>query len=354
MPKGKGRQRKRIRKRTWDASDLDTIRRERRRVRGRESGIGAPVEPTRTDLSGCFSDVEPNATVLSPYGVLAFVEFERREILCRVDDALTDGKTSCLAPGDRVLLEFEEDAESEQPGVVRAVKRRSTKLSRPAIGGGREQVFAANIDLLVVVAAVANPPFRSGLVDRYLIAAERGNVAAALCINKIDLLDAEPAETATYREVGLGVVATSCVTGAGLDGLRELLHGKIGVLAGQSGVGKSSLINALDPRHAIATASVSDTTRKGRHTTSTSKLYHLEGDIHIIDTPGVRQLGLWGVSPDELDYYFSELAALAPQCRFRNCTHIHEPDCAVRAAVESGAIAPARYASYCRIRDSLD
>lgn len=187
MAKGKGKQRKRIRKRAWDAEhDVDTASREPRRVRGRETGVGAPVEES-FDCAACFTEGPANGLVVSPYGVLAFVEVDGIERLCRVQEALTDGKTSFLAPGDRVVIE-ERDGEN----IVIAVRVRHTKLSRPAIERQREQVFAANIDQLVVVAAKTRPRFKPGVVDRYLIAAEFGGVSTVLCLNKSDLPGAEP------------------------------------------------------------------------------------------------------------------------------------------------------------------
>ena len=185
------------------------------------------------------------------------------------------------------------------------------------MGRNREQVFAANVDLLLVVAAAAKPRFKPGLVDRFLIAGEVGGVDIALCLNKMDLVETESQRLDAYREMGLRIFPTSCFLGWGIDDLRVFLQGKVTVFAGHSGVGKSSLINALEPELDLSTQEVSETTEKGRHTTSMSKLYHLEGDIHIIDTPGIRQLGLWKVTPEELGYYFPEMATLAAECRFR-------------------------------------
>lgn len=265
-----------------------------------------------------------------------------------MDDVLVDGKSSVLAPGDRVFIEHD-----ERGPVVRAVHPRRNKLSRPAIARDREQVFAANIDCAVIVASVVRPAFNPGLIDRYLIAAQAGGVESIVCINKIDLANGEPEGAAVYREIGLRVLGTSCETREGLDALREQLGGKCSVLVGHSGVGKSSLVNALDPDLTIHTQEISDSSNKGRHTTSASRLYELAGNIRIIDTPGVKQLGLWGVTPAELNYYFHELAEASSACKFRDCTHTHEPKCGVRDAVETGAIAKARYDSYLRIRTSL-
>jgi len=175
-----------------------------------------------------------------------------------------------------------------------------------------------------------------------------------LCVNKMDLVDAEPAEVAHYRELDMVICATSCKTGAGMDRLRDLLRGKTSVLAGHSGVGKSSLLNGLDPNLRALTREVSEATRRGRHATTASKLYQLAGDIRMIDTPGIRTLGLWDVSPETLAFYFPEMTERGAVCKFRNCTHIHEPGCGVRSAVDAGEIAWARYDSYKRIRAALE
>jgi ribosome biogenesis GTPase len=331
-----------VRKRKWDANDWDTASRE-----GRSKRADSAPEQTRTP-EDYFTDCEANGVVVSPYGVLAFAMHGNTECLCRVDEALVDGKSSVLAPGDHVLIE-----QDERGPVVRAVRPRSNKLSRPAIGRDREQVFAANIDCAVIVASVVRPAFNPGLIDRYLIAAQAGGVEPIVCINKIDLANEDPKGAVVYREIGLQVLGTSCETRQGLDALRELLSSKCSVLVGHSGVGKSSLVNALDPDLTIHTQEISDSTNKGRHTTSASRLYELAGNIRIIDTPGVKQLGLWGVTPAELNYYFHELAEASVACKFRDCTHTHEPKCGVRDAIESGTIAKARYDSYLRIRTSL-
>lgn len=350
MPKGKGKQRKRIRQRRWDADkDLDTASREPRRVQGRETGIGAPIEQ-ELDLDACFTDMEPNGLVVSPYGVLAFVETGEQEVLCQVADHLTDGRTSVLAPGDAVLVERQGD-----DYVVQAVRNRRSKLSRPSPRyAGREQVFAANVDQLIIVSAVAQPYFKTGVVDRYLIAAQIGGVSPVLCVNKVDLSEQEIEAVEGYRELGLPVIETSCVTGDGVAALRDAIEGKTNIFAGQSGVGKSSLLNALDPDLELRTQGVSNATSKGRHTTTASRLYHLEVHTHVIDTPGIKQLGLWQVSAENLDYYFPEIGRLAANCKFRDCTHSHEPNCSVKQAVEDGDVTMLRYQSYHRIRGSLE
>lgn len=296
------------------------------------------------------SNFTPNGLVISRSRKWAFVQWDGREELCKLTDDLAR-RGAALAPGDHVLVERVDG----EPW-VRAVAARHTKLSRPAMehSGGEEQVFAANIDVLVAVAATVKPVFRAGLVDRYLIAAEIGGVKPILCLNKMDLADTEPPELAAYREIGVQVITTSCETGQGIPELRTALHGTLSVFAGHSGVGKSSLLNALQPGLDLDTREISEATHKGKHTTTTAKLFQLDGDIRIIDTPGIRALGLWQVSPEEVAYYFPEIAEHAAACKFRDCTHTHEPKCGVREAVKSGAISRHRFASFERIRESLE
>jgi ribosome biogenesis GTPase / thiamine phosphate phosphatase len=247
-----------------------------------------------------------------------------------------------VVPGDAVSIRHEKTG---------AIAPRRTALSRtdPA-NPNRERVIAANIEMLVIVAAIEDPPFRPGLIDRYLIAAARGGVQPILCINKIDLC-ADTAVANPWREMGVPVVLCSTRTGVGIDDLRDLLAGSLAVLAGHSGVGKSSLLNALADEMHARTGAVSEHTGKGRQTTTSARLYELRNGARIIDTPGIRELGLGRVTPAELRFAFTDFAAF--ECRFRDCTHRAEPDCGVQASVESGAIAKARYSSYLRIAGEL-
>jgi len=294
-------------------------------------------------------DFAPNGLVVSRSRKWATVQWDGREELCKLTEDLAQ-RGAALAPGDRVLVEHIDG----EPW-VRAVAERRSKLSRPATehSGADEQVFAANIDVLVVVASTMRPVFRPGLVDRYLIAAEVGGVAPILCLNKIDLVASEPDELHAYRDLGVKVIVASAETGQGIAELREALRGTLSVFAGHSGVGKSSLVNCLQPDLGVDTGEISDATNKGRHTTTTAQLFELDGGIRIIDTPGIRALGLWEVSPEEVAYYFPEIAEHSAGCKFRDCTHTHEPKCGVRDAVASGAIAQHRFESFQRIRESL-
>ena len=241
--------------------------------------------------------------------------------LCTVADAAGERTVRCdlpVAPGDEVAVRHEK---------VAAVGPRRTTLARTDPGNPhRELVIAANIELLIIVAPMVDPPFRPGLVDRYLIAAARGGIQALLCLNKIDLCaDTSPADIFPVPKV-----RCSAVTGHGIDELTGLLAGNLAVLAGHSGVGKSSLLNALTGGAQARTGVVNDETGKGRHTTTSSRLYTLTNGGRIIDTAGIREFGLGPVSRAELLAAFPEFVAQG--CRFRDCLHRNEPDCAVREA----------------------
>ncbi|HTA43293.1 MAG TPA: ribosome small subunit-dependent GTPase A [Bryobacteraceae bacterium] len=247
-----------------------------------------------------------------------------------------------VAPGDLVSIRHEK---------VAAIAPRRSSLARiDPSNPHRERVVAANIDLLVIVAAIKDPPFRPGLVDRYLVAAARGGVQPVLCINKIDL-GADMAIADLWKESGIPVVPCSTQTGAGIDALRGLMAGSLVVLAGHSGVGKSSLLNSLAGDPGAAVGNVNDHTGKGRHTTTSARLYQLRNGARIIDTPGIREFGLGPVSLTELRLAFPDFASFL--CRFRDCTHRSEPGCGVCYAAESGEIANTRYTAWLRMTEDL-
>jgi len=253
-----------------------------------------------------------------------------------------------VAVGDQVLF-------SPDRRRIENVLPRRTTLSRADPHNPRlERVIAANVDVVVNVVSLKSPPLRPGLIDRYLIAIGKSGAEPLVCINKIDLLSGaeELDPLRPYQDIGIPVILCSAAEGIGLEALSEALAGKLCVFAGHSGVGKSSLLNALDPHLQITTGSVSGANEKGRHTTTSSALYHLPNGAIVIDTPGIREFGLWDVTPDDLRRYFKEFDAC--QCAFSDCTHTHEPDCSVKQALTSGAISSARYESYARILASLD
>lgn len=227
--------------------------------------------------------------------------------------------------------------------------RRSTNLSKAA------HIIAANIDCAVLVATLAHPATPLTFIDRFLATAEAYNVPAVLAINKIDLLpDAEDLELldavlGLYRSIGYKAVGVSAATGEGMDKLLEILAGKTSLMSGNSGVGKSTLINALIPGLNLRTGEISAAHDTGMHTTTFSEMFDLPGGGEIIDTPGVRGFGTVEFQPEEVGHYFPEIFRLSEECRFGNCTHTHEPGCAVLDALEEHRISQSRYASYLSI-----
>jgi len=252
-----------------------------------------------------------------------------------------------VAIGDQVTF-------SPERRRIEEIQPRRTVLSRTDPHNPRiQRVIAANVDIVVNVVSLKTPPLHPGLIDRYLIAIGKSGAAPLICVNKVDL-QASPEELdpmRPYQDVGIPVIFCSAATGIGLAELSEALAGKLCVFAGHSGVGKSSLLNALNPKLEIATGSVSSANAKGRHTTTSSALYRLANGATVIDTPGIREFGLWDITRDELRNYYQEFAG--HPCAFSDCTHTHEPDCGVKQAVASGAIPKPRYESYARILASL-
>lgn len=347
--KGRRKKKIRVRQRDWESGSDTSFTHDLKRHRRTDTLLSDSAP--KPDIP---EDFEPNGIVIAHSKKWAFVHFKGVEIRCRINDYLQESESTILAAGDNVLVRVGEEDGAEP--TVMAVAPRRTRLSRLAIEHSHvaEQVFAANIDVMIVVTTIVKPAFKQGLVDRYLIAAEVGGVVPILCMNKMDLVDEEISLLDTYRDLGIRVIPTSCETGEGLDELRAALKNKMSVFAGQSGVGKSTLLNSLEPELEITTREVSHSTEKGRHTTTVSRLYELPGGIRVVDTPGIRQLGLWEVSPEEVAYYFPEIAEAGGGCKFRNCTHTHEPACSVLESVENKTIDKRRYDSYLRIRNSIE
>jgi ribosome biogenesis GTPase / thiamine phosphate phosphatase len=279
---------------------------------------------------------------------------ERR--LCAIKGKRIKDKTgvyNALAAGDEVEVASGED----DRGMITALKPRRNVFGRYNEKGRAQQSIAANVDLVVCVASPEFPPFRPRFVDRVAILAEAAQVPLLIALNKCDLgIDAETEERlALYQELGYGILRCSASTGENVEALLERLDGSTSVFVGQSGVGKTSLLNAIAPGLGRRTGEVSEKYARGRHTTTMAELVIMEGSTRIIDTPGVRRLALRGIDPGGLDAYFPELAKLSPLCEFGlSCTHSDESGCRIVMAVQEGLVHEDRYESYLRVRYELE
>ncbi len=271
-------------------------------------------------------------------------------IVCQLRGKLKQGRAigDIAALGDHVTITVLDDGS----GVVENVAERKQALVRldPRPQGEYQQVLLANADQVVFVFACANPNPKLRMLDRFLVIAEKQGIPIVIVANKIDLVENAKDSFNLYENIGYRVIYTSAKTGEGLEELREVLRNKISALAGPSGVGKSSLLNELQPGLGLAVNEISKVMNKGRHTTVTRQMFAFEGGGYVADTPGWKSLALWDTEAAEIDAYFPELRDLVPHCQFSDCTHIHEPGCAVRAALQAGAIHPERYDSYLRLR----
>lgn len=254
-----------------------------------------------------------------------------------------------LSVGDRVRFSRLDGGEA----VLEEVLPRATELRRLTSMGRLEQVLAANADQVLVIGSVREPPFRPGVVDRILVAAEAGGLDGAVCLNKTDLEARKPPDLSHLTGAGYPVVRTSAVTGEGLDDLREVLSGRVTVLLGHSGVGKSSLLGAMAPDLRLRVGELSRKTGRGRHTTTAARLIRLFPGADVVDTPGVREFQPAGVSPAGLGRLFPDFVPFLGACRFRECLHDREPGCGVKEARERGEIHPLRYKGYRKILLSL-
>jgi ribosome biogenesis GTPase len=270
----------------------------------RQRLLAAQAKPTATEAG------EVNALVIGIGPAICSVEIEGRlsHVRCEIP----------VVPGDEVSV--------LNDSVCGIAPRRTVLTRTDPANERRERVIAANVDRMVIVAAITTPPLRTGLIDRYMIAAARGGIQPILCINKVDLSD-DISAVAGYE---MPIVRCSTKTGQGIDELRGWLAGSLAVLTGHSGVGKSSLLNSLTDENQARVGSLNDETGKGRQTTTASRLYHLKNGARIIDTPGIREFGLGPVSLEELKAAFPEFSGA--RCRFNDCTHKEEPDCAIREA----------------------
>jgi ribosome biogenesis GTPase len=254
---------------------------------------------------------------------------------------VTDGR-NIVATGDRVWILPAAGDEA----VIERVEPRHGLLTRAS--KGREHVLVSNVDQVVFVMSLVEPALKPHLIDRYLASAEQGGIAPILCLNKADLVDPAACQPLIgfYSQLGVPTYLTSATAGLGIDRLRARLRGRQTVISGQSGVGKSSLLNVLQPGLELRVREVSDVNQKGKHTTTTAELIKLDFGGWVVDTPGIRQFELWDVIPEEVEGFFSEFRPFVPLCAYPDCTHTHEDRCAVKEAVARRLISERRYTSY--------
>lgn len=282
------------------------------------------------------------------------VETSQGFVVCQLRGKLKQGraKGDIAAIGDNVQITVLPDGS----GVIEKVEERVRAIVRldPRPQGNYQQVLLANADQAVFVFACAHPNPRLRMLDRFLVIAEKQKIPAVIVANKIDLADDPKKIFGLYETIGYQVLYSSTKTGAGIEELKSILVGKISAFAGPSGAGKSSLLNAMQPGLGLAVKEISRAMDKGKHTTVTRQLFPLEGGGYIADTPGWKSLALWDTEPEELDAYFPELSELVQHCQFSDCSHSHEPGCAVRRALDEGKIHSERYESYLRLRAGKD
>ena len=311
---------------------------------------------TTDEITPIQDDTLQQGMVVAIANAICRVLIGEETLLCNVRGLLhaqETGFTNALAVGDQVLVR----RESHDSGVVEKVLPRRSLLARPDVFHPHlQQIVLANADQLLVVASWRDPVIWFELIDRYLVAAARYNLPAAICINKIDLANSHAEceqDMLPYRALGIPYLLTSAQSGEGIDQLRTFLQGRTTVLAGLSGVGKSSLLSAVQPGLNLRVGVVSEHSGEGRHTTTQATMLRLDEQTWVVDTPGIRRFGLSGLTRPQLIAYFPEIEEAAQNCRFRNCTHNNEPGCAVQSEVANGLIAPSRFHSYQLIYESL-
>lgn len=262
-----------------------------------------------------------------------------------------------VAVGDEVMFTQLDDEE----GVIEELLPRRTKFSRQYPGKREvvEQIVVANADRVIVIISTRLPDLNFRFLDRFLIVAENGGMDVVVCVNKMDLIDSEERERVTslfsaYRLLGYEVIYTSTMDRPGIGELRRVMEGKFSVLVGASGVGKSSLLNAIQPGISLRVGEVGRKSEKGRHTTTLVELFPLDFGGEAADTPGIREVGLWGIETENLDRYFPELEPYLGNCQYNDCSHLGEPGCAVNEAVNAGKISPVRHRSYVALRAERD
>lgn len=366
---GKGR-RRRVRRKDWadeafrgeDELDYDPLERvmsrdeHDRRREVEKAVLQTDARQREQAVSVAKTSTGQQALVIAAGGLQARVLMDGKEFNCTVRGILTEIETGFINPvaaGDHVMVT--EDGANGL--VIEEVLPRQMILARPdPFLAPKQQVIAANVDLLVIVSAWWNPTIWLELIDRYLVVAQRTGIEPLICINKVDLMTEDDDYEATvqpYYDLGKRVLRTSATKGVGVEELREALRDRTTAVVGMSGTGKSSLLSAVQPELKLRTKEVSEVNGQGQHTTTQSTLLQLDVGGYVADTPGIKEFGLGGLTRIELQDYFPDILAFAPGCRFTNCSHITEPDCAVQAAEEAGLIPESRAHSYSLIWEEL-
>jgi ribosome biogenesis GTPase len=280
---------------------------------------------------------------------------EGRSIKCRIKGkfrTLDIKTTNPVAVGDRVTIEPEPDQDT---GLITDLEPRKNYIIRKSVNLSKQaQIIAANLDQAFLIVTLASPRTSLGFIDRFLVTAEAYDIPAKLIFNKLDLFSAEGLDIledyqSIYEQAGYPCYSVSALKATNLDQIKELLKDKVTLVSGHSGVGKSTLINALLPGHELKTGEISDWSDKGKHTTTFAEMFRLPFGGYLIDTPGIRELGVFDIEKQELGRLFPEIRKLMGNCRFHNCRHINEPGCAVIDAIEAGKLEPSRYDSYLSI-----
>lgn len=321
------------------------------------------VEKDRDAKSSKHDWLEGRVLSIMPQGVI--VDWQGEIFRCVLKGVLKKERThakNLVAVGDFVL--FEKTAEVE--GIIAQIKPRRTILSRADnLSRRKEQLIAVNIDQVIISVSVVNPPLKTAIIDRYIIAAQKGGMEPLIAINKMDLLEGDEENplveeerehyleaVKAYEAIGIRVISLSTETGLGIEALKVAMKDKASVFSGPSGVGKSSLINRVTGL-SLRIGEVVEKTKKGSHTTTTAQLIPLDEGGWCIDTPGIKSFGVWDIGRGDLDLYFPEIHAFGLQCKFADCTHAEEDDCAVLDALEEGKLSFLRYESYQSLRQSI-
>lgn len=329
----------------------------RQQFRARPKPLPPPPPPSLEPIPGGLEGV-----IIELSSGFCWVDLGERVLICRLRrsqeiEGVNEGYINPITVGDQVIVtEHEVDEETMEGTVERVLPRRSviarSDLQKPHL----QQILVANVDQLLIVSSWKEPMVWFELIDRYLITAQRNELKAIVCVNKIDLaLDRAQIDQALrpYRDLDCTIIYTSVLQKEGIDSLRECLQGRTSVVSGLSGVGKSSLLAAVQPDLDLRIGDISEAHGEGKHTTTRAKMYKLDQGGFIVDTPGIRTFGLADLYRDELYEFYPDVTEAALRCRFKNCTHEQEPGCAIRASIEEGSLSAQRYHSYQKIWESL-